>query len=63
MTKINDDTLYDVPALALILGVKEVTVRKFLRAKKFKGRKLGRKWLVPGSSVKAYFEDQNQKPS
>jgi excisionase family DNA binding protein len=59
--KINDDSLYDVPALASILGVTERTIRVWLRAKKFKGKKLGKKWFVPGSAVKAYFEEQNHQ--
>lgn len=59
--RIDENILYDVPALASILGYNEFTVRKLLRQKKFKGRKLGRKWLVPGSSIKAYFEEENEK--
>lgn len=59
---IDENTLYDVPALAAILGYNEMTVRRLLRQKKFKARKLGRKWLVPGSSIKAYFEGENDNP-
>jgi excisionase family DNA binding protein len=60
--RIDENVLYDVPALAMILGYNEYTVRKLLREKKFKAKKLGRKWLVPGSSIKAYFEMENEKP-
>jgi excisionase family DNA binding protein len=60
--RIDENTLYDVPALAVILGYTEFTVRRLLRQKKFKARKIGRKWLIPGSSIKAYFEMESDKP-
>jgi len=53
--KVENDALYDVPAISKILGVTENTVRKMLRAGKFKGRRLGKRWYVPGSAIKAYF--------
>ncbi len=56
--KIDDDVLYDVPAIASILGVTENTVRKMLRAGKFKGRRLGKRWYVPGSAIKDYFLEE-----
>lgn len=55
--KIDDDTLYDVPGLAKILGVSEKTVRKMLGDRQLKGKKLGRKWYVTGSVIRAHFEE------
>ncbi len=60
--KVEADKIYDVPAIASILGVTENTVRKMLRAGKFKGRRLGKRWYVPGSAIKDYFlEGPNDK--
>jgi excisionase family DNA binding protein len=60
--KVEDDGLYDVPEIAAILGITDRTVRKMLREGKFKGRRLGKRWYVPGSAIKAYFlEDPDDK--
>ena len=59
-TKIDDDTLYDVPGLAKMLGVTEKTIRRLLGDGALKGKKLGRKWYVTGAVIKAYFEDEKQ---
>lgn len=59
-TKIDDDTLYDVPGLAKILGVTEKTIRKLLGEGAIKGKKLGRKWYVTGAVIKAYFAEEKQ---
>lgn len=57
--KIDDDSLFDVPALAAALGIKEKTVRKMLGEGQIKGKKLGRKWYVTGTTLKAYFNETN----
>jgi len=57
--KIDDDGLYDVPALAKILCIAEKTVRKLLREGKLKGKKLAKKWYVTGTTIKAYFAEEN----
>lgn len=54
-TKIDDDTLYDVPDLARILSVTEQTIRKLFCEGTIKGKKLGRKWYATGAAIKAYF--------
>lgn len=59
-TKIDDDTLYDVPGLAMLLGVTEKTIRRLLGNGTIKGKKLGRKWYVTGVAIKAYFEEEKQ---
>ena len=59
-TKIDDDTLYDVPGLAKMLGVTEKTIRKILVNRAIKGKKLGKKWYATGAIIKAYFEDEKQ---
>jgi len=57
--KIDDDSLFDVPALAKALGITEKTVRKMLVEGHIKGKKLGRKWYVTGTTLKAYFNEVN----
>jgi len=59
--KIDENSLYDVPELTKLLGFTERTVCKLLREKKIKGKKLGKKWFITGSSVKAYFESEDDK--
>jgi excisionase family DNA binding protein len=59
--KIDDNTLYDVPGLAKVLGISERTVRKMLGEGQLKGKKLGRKWYVAGSVIKSHFEEGNHK--
>jgi Holliday junction resolvasome RuvABC DNA-binding subunit len=55
MMKVEEDVLYDVGGLSLVLGIGEKTARKLLREGKIKGRKLSKKWYVTGSSIKSYF--------
>jgi excisionase family DNA binding protein len=61
--KIDDDSLFDVPALATALGIKEKTVRKMLSEGQIKGKKLGRKWYVTGTTLTAYFNETNAENS
>lgn len=56
-TKIDDDTLYDVPGLAKILGVTEKTVRKMFAEGELKGKKLGRKWYATGAAIRSHFDE------
>lgn len=58
--KIDDDTIYDVPALARMLGVTEKTIRKLLGDGALKGKKLGRKWYITGAVIKSYFAEEKQ---
>lgn len=57
--KIEDDVLYDVSALSKMLGVSERTTTKLLRDEILKGRKLGKRWYLTGSAIKAYFREKN----
>jgi excisionase family DNA binding protein len=56
-TKIDEDSLYDVPGIAKILNVSEKTVRKMMVEGEIKGKKLGRKWYATGAILKAHFEE------
>lgn len=56
VTKIEENGLYDVEGLAKLLNITEKTVRKMVLEGEIKGRKLGRKWYVTGSALKAHFE-------
>ncbi|CDZ80180.1 Helix-turn-helix domain protein [Candidatus Rubidus massiliensis] len=57
-TKIDEDTLYDVPGVAKILGISERTVRKMMTEGTIKGKKLGRKWYATGAIIKAHFAEE-----
>jgi hypothetical protein len=65
MTKIAIDpnTLYDVPDLVKILQMNEFSVRRNLRAKKFKGKKFGNRWFIPGASILEYFTKEEEQPA
>lgn len=56
--QIGDLKLYDVEALAELLGIHERTIRKLLLEGVLKGRKLARKWYVSEDSLRSYFESQ-----
>jgi hypothetical protein len=55
--KIDDDLLYDVEGLAKVLLLSENTVRKKLVSGELKGKKLGKKWYMTGSAIRAYFAE------
>ena len=59
--KVEDDVLYDVAGLCKVLGITEKTARKLFREGKIKGKKLAKKWYVPGSSIKSYFSEETDK--
>src|SRR5699024_8403745 len=59
-------TLYSVEDLHQQLGISKMTIRAYLRDGKITGRKLGVKWYVTESALKAYFEggaSNDEKPS
>lgn len=59
-------TLYSVEDLHQQLGLSKMTIRAYLRDGKIAGRKLGVKWYVTESALKAYFEGgapDNEEPS
>lgn len=47
--------LYSVEDLSEILDIQEVTIRKYLRAGKLKGRKLARRWYVTEENLQDFF--------
>lgn len=59
--KVDSDVLYDIAGFCNLLGITEKTARKLLREEKIKGKKLAKKWYVPGSAIKAYFENGNDE--
>jgi len=42
---------YSPKEFALLTGVAEITVRRWLRSGELKGTKIGRKWLIPHSEI------------
>ncbi len=55
--KIGEVELYSVDELSELFGVQEVTLRRFLREGRLRGRKLARRWYVTAESVREYFEE------
>ncbi len=57
-TKIAPAQLYTVKEIAVILGVDEQTVRRYLNKGNLSGRKNrnSRRWLIKGSEIKAFID-------
>ena len=55
--------LFTVEELAELLGVRERTIREYLRDGRLKGRKIARRWYVPEESLRKYFGlDEEPEP-
>ena len=54
-SKIRDIILYSVPELSQELKVTTVTVRKYLKQGKLKGKKVMGRWFVSGEEVTEFF--------
>ncbi len=54
-SKIRDIILYSVPELSQALNVTTVTVRKYLKQGKLKGKKVMGRWFVSGEEVTEFF--------
>ena len=54
-TQIEGMTLYTVIELSQKFDVSPLTIRNYIKKGELKGRKFGRKWLVPESALKEYF--------
>jgi len=50
-------TLFDIKELSQEIGITEVTLRKYLREGKIRGKKIGTKWFVTEEALKEYFEE------
>ena len=53
--QIGDNKLYTVSELSQLLGIRERTVRAYIKAGKFRGKKVGKMWYVPETNLLAYF--------
>jgi excisionase family DNA binding protein len=56
-TEIEGMTLYTVIELSKKFDVSPLTIRNYIKKGDLKGRKFGRKWLVPESALKEYFNN------
>ena len=54
-SKIRDILLYSVPELSQKLSVTTVTVRKYLKQGKLKGKKVMGRWSISGEEVTEFF--------
>jgi excisionase family DNA binding protein len=50
-------TLFDIKELSQEIGITEVTLRKYLRKGKIRGKKIGTKWFVTEEALKEFFEE------
>jgi len=60
--QIGDIRLYSVEDLSEMLNIQKVTVRKYIREGRLKGRKLARRWYVPEENLAEYFRGSDTKP-
>ncbi|MBT4936332.1 helix-turn-helix domain-containing protein [Candidatus Peregrinibacteria bacterium] len=58
--KIDTDKIYNSSEIANILGIHQVTIRRFLKEKKIKGRKVARQWLVLGKNLLAFLDTEEE---
>ena len=54
-SEIRDIILYSVPELSKKLNVTTVTVRKYLKQGKLKGKKVMGRWFISGEEVTEFF--------
>lgn len=47
---------YSPKEFAMLTGVAEITVRRWLRSGELRGTKIGRKWLIPNSELERIGE-------
>lgn len=60
---IGELTLYSVDDLHEMLGISKMTLRKYLREGRIRGRKLGVSWYVTEDAMREYFEEPPQESS
>ncbi|OGF97673.1 MAG: hypothetical protein A2Z06_01310 [Candidatus Glassbacteria bacterium RBG_16_58_8] len=51
--------VYEVEDLSKILGLTEVAIRRYIRAGRIPGQKIGKRWYVSDENLKAFI---NPKP-
>ena len=61
--KIRDVTLYSVPELSQKLNVTTVTIRKYLKQGKLKGKKVMGKWFILDEDITEFFQDSEETDS
>jgi len=51
LKKIDPNKFYTIEEISNFLDMSSQTIRKFLREKKMKGKKIGRRWHILGKNV------------
>lgn len=54
--KFDDKKLYSIRDLEKILPITPLTIRKYIREGKIKGRKIGKNWYVIKEDLEAFLE-------
>lgn len=58
--KFSDTKLYSVKELEKILPITPLTIRKYIRKGKIKGRKIGKNWYVLKSDLEVFLDGKDQ---
>jgi excisionase family DNA binding protein len=51
LKKIDPNKFYTIEEISHFLDLSQQTIRKFLREKKMKGKKIGRRWHILGKNI------------
>lgn len=51
LKKIDPNKFYTIEEISHFLDLSQQTIRKFLRQKKMKGKKIGRRWHILGKNI------------
>jgi len=54
--KIRGEEYFDVEDLERILGLTPHTLRLYFKTKIFKGKKLGKKWIISNTNLKLFLD-------
>lgn len=54
--KMGDLTLFDVQEISERFSMHPITVRRYFRTGKLKGRKIGRRWFITEEALREYFK-------
>ena len=55
--KIGDTTYYSIGEISRIFGITTLTIAKYCRSGKLKGKKIGGTWVITESNLKQFLEN------
>jgi excisionase family DNA binding protein len=60
VSKIGGHKVYNLTAAAKELGICVATLQKYLRAKKIRGRRVGKRILITHTAIKNFIEESDE---